>query len=66
MGPDGCIANISVFYIYKFGLSVCLGVCLSVCLFICLFLSNKREKTAGPIGPDFFVGHHVTTGKVYE
>ena len=36
---------------------VCLFVCLGVCVFV---------KTAEPIGPKFFVGHHVTTGKVYE
>ena len=46
--------------IYKFGLSVCLFVCLSVCLY------PINVKTAEPIGPKFFVGHHVTTGKVYE
>ena len=34
--------------------------CLFVCLFVCIV------KTAEPIGPKFFVGHHVTTGKVYE
>jgi len=38
--------------IYKFGLSVC--------------LYPINVKTAEPIGPKFFVGHHVTTGKVYE
>jgi len=42
--------------IYKFG--------LSVCLFVWLYPINV--KTAEPIGPKFFVGHHVTTGKVYE
>ena len=41
--------------IYKFGLSVCLSVCLSVSI---------NVKTAEPIGPKFFVGHHVTTGKL--
>ena len=46
--------------IYKFGLSVC----LSVCLFVCLYPINV--KTAEPIRPKFFVGHHVTSGKVYE
>ena len=45
--------------IYKFGLSVC----LSVCLFVCLYPINV--KTAEPIGPKFFVGHHVIPGKVY-
>ena len=35
-----------------------------VCLFVCLYPINV--KTAEPIGPKFFVGHHVTTGKVYE
>ena len=38
--------------------------CLSVCLFVCLYPINV--KTAEPIGPKFFVGHHVTTGKVYD
>ena len=42
----------------------CLSVCLSVCLFVCLYPINV--KTAETIGPKFFVGHHVTTGKVYE
>jgi len=36
------------------------------CLSGCLFVSNINVKTAEPIGPNFFVGHHVTTGKVYE
>ena len=45
--------------IYKFGLSVC----LFVCLFVCLYPINV--KTAEPIGPKFFVGHHVIPGKVY-
>ena len=38
--------------------------CLSVCLSVCLYAINV--KTAEPIGPKFVVGHHVTTGKVYE
>ena len=38
--------------------------CLSGCLFVCLYPINV--KTAEPIGPKFFMGHHVTTGKVYE
>jgi len=46
--------------IYKFGLSGC----LSLWLFVCLYPINV--KTAEPIGPKFLVGHHVTTGKVYE
>ena len=46
--------------IYKFGLSVW----VSVCLFVCLYPINV--KTAEPIGPKFFVGHHVIPGKVYE
>ena len=46
--------------IYKFGLSVW----VSVCLFVCLYPINV--KTAEPIGPKFFVGHHVPAGKVYE
>jgi len=36
--------------IYKFSLSVCI---------------QKNVKTAEPIGPKFFVGHHATV-KVYE
>ena len=46
--------------IYKFGLGGGLFVYLSVCLY------PINVKTAEPIGPKFFVGHHVTTGKVYE
>ena len=42
--------------INKFGLSWCSSVCLY----------SINVKTAEPIGPKFFVGHHVTTGKVYE
>ena len=34
--------------------------CLGVCLFVCLYPINV--KTAEPIGPKFFVGHHVTAG----
>ena len=37
-----------------------------VCLGVCFFLYPINVKTAEPIGPKFFVGHHVTTGKVYE
>ena len=33
-------------------------------LSVCLYPINV--KTAEPIGSKFFVGHHVTTGKVYE
>ena len=39
--------------IYKFGLSVWVSVCL--------YPINVKS-----IGPIFFVGHHVTTEKVYE
>ena len=46
--------------IYKFGLSVWVSVCLSVCLY------PINVKTAEPIGPNFFVGHLGTPGKVYE
>ena len=35
--------------------------CLSVCLFVCLYPINV--KTAEPIGPNFFEGHHVTLGQ---
>ena len=42
--------------IYKFG--------LGGWVFVCLYLINV--KTAEPIGPKFFVGHHVIPGKVYE
>ena len=41
----------------------CLGVWVFVCLFVCLYPINV--KTAEPIGPKFFVGHHVIPGKVY-
>ena len=42
----------------------CLSVCLFVCLFVCVYPINV--KTAEQIGPKFCVGHHGTTGKVYE
>ena len=42
----------------------CLSVWVSACLFVCLYPINV--KTAELIGPKFFVGHNVTTGKVYE
>ena len=35
-----------------------------VCLSVCLYPINV--KTAEPIGPNFFVGHLGTPGKVYE
>ena len=38
--------------IYKFSLNVC--------------LYPINIKTAEPIGPNFCVGHHGTTGKVYK
>ena len=38
--------------------------CLFVCLSVCLYPINV--KTAEPIGPNFFVGHLGTPGKVYE
>jgi len=44
--------NIIISSIYKFGLSVC--------------LYPINFKTAEAIGHKFLVGHHVTTGKVYE
>ena len=34
------------------------------CLGVCLYPINVEK--AEPIGPKFFVGHLVTTGKVYE
>ena len=38
-----------------------------VWLFVCLSVSYTiNVKTAEAIGPNFFVGHYVTTGKVYE
>ena len=52
-GTFTVVYNISI---YKFGLSVCLSVCLY----------PINVKTAEPIGPKFFVGPHVTPGKVYE
>ena len=48
--------------IYLYINLACLSVCLSV-LSVCLYPINV--KTAEPIGPNFFVRHHVTTGKVY-
>ena len=47
---------------YLFNLYINLA-CLSVSLFVCFYPINV--KTAEPIGPKFFVGHHVTPGKVY-
>ena len=38
--------------------------CLSGWVSVCLYPINV--KTAEPSGPKFFVGHDVTTGKVYE
>ena len=38
--------------------------CLSVCLSVCWYPINV--KTAESIGPKFFVGPHVTTGKVHK
>ena len=35
--------------------------CFFYFLFVCLYPIN--DKTAEPIGPKFFVGHHVTTAK---
>ena len=52
----GEIPRFKISSIYKFA--------LSVCLLGCLYPINV--KTAEPIGSKFFVGHHVTTGKVYE
>ena len=66
-----CIYVISSFYcninrsfIYKFSLSVWVFFFLLWCLFVCLYPINV--KTAEPMGPKFFVGHHVTPGKVYK
>ena len=50
-------------YINFAWVSVCLFGCLLWCLSVCLYPINV--KTAEPIGPKFFVGHHVTPGKVY-
>ena len=59
---DSAEAIISKFHLY-INLA-CLSVCLSVCLFVCLYPINV--KTAEPIRPKFFVGHHMIPGKVYE
>ena len=54
-----------MFLLYNLYINLaCLSVCLFVCLSVCLYPINV--KTAEPIGPKFFVGHHATTGKVYE
>ena len=45
--------------IFQFSLSWCLFVCFGVCLY------QINVKTAEPIGPKFFVGHHVIPRKVY-
>ena len=42
----------------------CLSVWVFGCLSVCLYPINV--KTAELIGFKFFVGYHVTTGKVYE
>ena len=52
------------FSLYLYINLACLSVCLFVCLSVCLYPINV--KTAEPIGPKFFVGHHVIPGKVYE
>ena len=49
--------------IYLYINLACLSVCLSV-LSVCLYPINV--KTGEPIGPNFFVGHLGTPGKVYE
>ena len=51
-------------FTYLYIILACLSVCLFGCLFVCLY--PIYVKTAEPLGPKFFVGHHVTTGKVYE
>jgi len=51
-------------FTYLYIILACLSVCLFECLFVCLY--PIYVKTAEPLGPKFFVGHHVTTGKVYE
>ena len=51
------------FELYMFSKNYNLYINLA-CLFVCLYPINV--KTDKPIGPKFFVGHHVTTGKVYE
>ena len=63
-------ASLFNFQIRKIGFfslveSECLHLSINLaCLFVCLYPINV--KTAEPIGPKFFVGHRVTTGKVYE
>ena len=55
--------------VFLFHISIYINLaCLSVRVFVYLFvfLYPINVKTAEPIGPKFFVGHHVTTGKVYE
>ena len=50
--------NLSIYYKTHY---LCINL---ACLFVCLHSINV--KTAEPIGTKFFVGHHVTTRKVYE
>ena len=52
-----------IFHMVLKGFSVLLYIYFA-CLSVCLYPINV--KTAEPIGPKFFMGHHVTTGKVYE
>ena len=42
----------------------CLSVWVFWCLFVCLYPINV--KTGEPIGPEFFVGHHVKILKIHE
>ena len=62
------ISTKNTHYIYYINKKIsCIDIYLHIyfaCLYVCLYPINV--KTAESIGPKFFVGHHVTTGKVYE
>ena len=57
------VLNLSIIKSYNKKLYINLA-CLSVWVSVCLYPINV--KTAETIGPKFFVGHHMTTGKVYQ
>ena len=54
----------NIYYLEYLYLSYICFACLFVCLFARLFPIN--DKTAEPIGPDFFGGLHISPGKVYK
>ncbi len=63
MSPRYCILSSTTIHCRSHPLNLYQYINLA-CLSVCLYPINV--KTAEPIRPNFFVGHHVTTGKVYE